>query len=52
VLLIVTSEAGSDSASVAIWVVWLSIVVYSFIGPTLFNRALKKELESVRLRRF
>jgi Flp pilus assembly protein TadD len=52
VLLIVTSEAGSDQASVAISVVWLAIVVYSFVGPTLFNRALKKELESVRLRRF
>ena len=52
VLIIMTSEAGADTASTAISIGWLAIVVYSFLGPTLFNKALKKELETVRLRRF
>jgi tetratricopeptide (TPR) repeat protein len=28
---------------------WLAIVIYSFIGPTLFEKALRKELTSVKL---
>jgi len=36
----------------AISIAWLAIVVYSFVGPILFRRALQRELESVELRRF
>lgn len=51
-LMIATSEAGAESAAGIISIAWLTIVAYSFVGPMLFNRALKKELESVRLRPF
>ena len=29
---------------------WLAFAVYTWVGPTWFNRALRKELEPVRLR--
>lgn len=31
--------------------VWLGFVIYTWVGPTLFARSLKKELDSVRLNR-
>lgn len=51
-LTIAASDVGSQGAAGIITVLWLAIVVYSFAGPTLFSRALKKEFESVALRKF
>jgi tetratricopeptide (TPR) repeat protein len=39
-----------DAAKVIEWV-WLGIVAYTFFGPVLFQRALRKELAEVRLSR-
>lgn len=39
-----------DVSSIIQWA-WLGIVIYTFVGPTLFMRSLKKELSDVRLSR-
>ena len=49
---IVATDAGMDGLAGAIVFAWLGVVVYSFVGPTLFRRALPKELASVQLSRF
>jgi Flp pilus assembly protein TadD len=49
---IVATDLGKDGLASMIVLVWLGIVVYSFAGPTLFRRALQKELASVQLSRF
>jgi len=49
---IVATDAGMEGLANTIVLVWLGVVVYSFVGPTLFRRALQKELESVQLSRF
>jgi len=38
---------GAELVSLA----WLGICVYSWVGPGIFQRELKKELESVQLRK-
>jgi len=30
-------------------IAWLAVVVYTFVGPTIFNKSLRKELESIQL---
>jgi len=49
---IYAQQHGEAGLASAISVVWLAIVVYSWVGPMLFQRALRRELESVELRRF
>jgi tetratricopeptide (TPR) repeat protein len=49
---IVAAQQGAAGVAGGIQIAWLAVVVYSFVGPTLFRRALKRELESVELRRF
>jgi tetratricopeptide (TPR) repeat protein len=49
---IYAEQHGEAGLSTTISVVWLAIVVYTFVGPMLFQRALRRELESVELRRF
>ncbi len=49
---IVATDAGMNGLASAIVLVWLGVVVYSFVGPTLFRKALRKELASVQLSRF
>lgn len=49
---IATSGAGHASLAAGIEIAWLAVVVYSFAGPTLFRRALQKELAEVKLRPF
>lgn len=43
------TDLGRQDLASATHLGWMAIVVYSFIGPTLFARALKKELTEVRL---
>lgn len=50
--LIVADQRGASGLAGGIQVAWLAIVVYSFVGPVLFRKALRRELESVELRRF
>lgn len=49
---IVSDQQGAAGLATGIQLAWLAIVVYSFAGPLLFQKALKRELESVELRRF
>jgi len=49
---IVADQQGASGLASGIQIAWLGVVVYSFVGPILFRRALKRELESVELRRF
>jgi tetratricopeptide (TPR) repeat protein len=48
------AAAGAGAAALAggIEAAWLAVVVYSFVGPVLFRRALDKELAEVKLARF
>jgi tetratricopeptide (TPR) repeat protein len=49
---IAAAGAGEDALANGISYAWLALCVYSFVGPTLFRRALQKELASVSLGRF
>jgi tetratricopeptide (TPR) repeat protein len=49
---IYSEQIGATGLATGISVVWLAIVVYSFVGPILFRKALQRELQSVELRRF
>jgi tetratricopeptide (TPR) repeat protein len=49
---IYAEQIGEAGLATGISVAWLAIVVYSFVGPVLFRKALQRELESVELRRF
>jgi tetratricopeptide (TPR) repeat protein len=49
---IVADQQGASELASGIQIAWLAVVVYSFLGPVLFRRALKRELESVELQRF
>jgi len=49
---IVADQQGASGFASGIQIAWLAVVVYSFVGPILFRRALQRELESVKLRRF
>lgn len=49
---IVAQQEGAPAFAGGIQIAWLGIVVYSFVGPMLFRKALRRELESVELRRF
>ena len=52
VLTIATADAGATGLSAGIQIAWLAVVVYSFAGPAIFHRALKKELSAVQLKKF
>lgn len=52
ILVIASLDAGERGIAQAIQFVWLAIVVYTFIGPALFKRALQKELATVQLKHF
>jgi tetratricopeptide (TPR) repeat protein len=52
VAVIVAEQQGASSLAGGIQIAWLAVVVYSFVGPILFRKALQRELESVELRRF
>lgn len=43
------TDAGRKDIAAIVNYCWLAIVIYSFIGPGLFEKALKKELTSVKL---
>jgi tetratricopeptide (TPR) repeat protein len=45
-------DLGHETLATSINLVWLALVVYSFIGPTIFQRALRKELANVSLKDF
>jgi tetratricopeptide (TPR) repeat protein len=49
---IAAQQEGATALAGGIQIAWLAIVVYSFVGPILFRKALRRELESVELRRF
>jgi hypothetical protein len=49
---IVAQQEGATAIAGGIQIAWLGIVVYSFVGPVLFRKALRRELEDVELRRF
>ena len=49
---IVAEQEGATGLATGIQIAWLAIVVYSFVGPILFRRALRRELESIELHRF
>jgi tetratricopeptide (TPR) repeat protein len=52
VAVIVAEQQGASGLAGGIQIAWLAVVVYSFVGPILFRKALQRELESVELRRF
>ncbi|MBA3581131.1 MAG: tetratricopeptide repeat protein [Gammaproteobacteria bacterium] len=43
-------DAGYPNASFAITLLWLAVVIYSWVGPTWFQRVLKRELATVKLK--
>ena len=47
---IVLEEQGKQQFADLVQYAWLGIVAYSWFAPALFNRMIKRELESVRLR--
>jgi tetratricopeptide (TPR) repeat protein len=49
---IVAQQEGAAGLAGGIQILWLAIVIYSFVGPVVFRKALRRELESVELRRF
>jgi len=49
---IIADQQGNGGLASGIQIAWLGVVVYSFVGPALFRKALRRELESVELRRF
>ena len=49
---ITADDLGATFLSAGVTVFWLAIVVYTWVGPALFRRALKKEIESIQLRSF
>jgi Flp pilus assembly protein TadD len=49
---LMAADAGRDDLAGAISLAWLAVVLYSFVGPVLFKRALQKELAEVKLERF
>ena len=46
----IAGDVGREGLSSIINIVWLGIVIYTFIGPAMFEKSLKKELADVRLR--
>lgn len=46
---IALADAGHDAAQTLLSLAWLGIVGYSLAGPALFSRALKREVQEVRL---
>lgn len=49
---IAASGAGETALAAGVQIAWLALVVYSFAGPTLFRKALQRELAAVQLKRF
>ena len=49
---IVAQQQGATGLASGIQLAWLGVVVYSFVGPVLFRKALQRELQSIELRRF
>lgn len=45
-------DFGHEALATGINLAWLALVVYSFIGPTIFQRALRTELANVSLKDF
>jgi tetratricopeptide (TPR) repeat protein len=43
-------DMGHREAADFVRYVWLGLVIYSFLGPTIFNNQIKKELDDVKLR--
>lgn len=43
-------DFGLSDAAFAVSLAWLAFVVYTWVGPALFNRSLEKELKGVSLR--
>ena len=52
VVTIASVDAGATTVAAGVSVLWLALVVYTWIGPSLFHRALRKELASIQLRSF
>jgi tetratricopeptide (TPR) repeat protein len=48
---IASQDAGNAGLAIGIQVAWLGVVIYTFVGPGLFRKALRRELESVSLNR-
>lgn len=46
---IALSDAGLDHASSVVSILWVGIVIYMWVGPVVFNKMLKAELETVSL---
>jgi tetratricopeptide (TPR) repeat protein len=51
IAMIAVEDAGLASAAQVIHWTWMAFVVYSFAGPIMFQRALRKELAEVQLTR-
>lgn len=51
-LVITATRADADGLAAGVQIAWLGLVVYSFVGPMLFRKALQRELATVDLRRF
>jgi tetratricopeptide (TPR) repeat protein len=49
--LIVTAQHGLDQVNRVVMFVWLAFVAYSWAGPAMFQRMLRRELASVKLRK-
>ena len=43
------TDMGRKDIATLVNLCWMAIVIYSFIGPTIFEKALKKELADVKL---
>ena len=46
---LILEDLGLELAAQIVSYVWLAIVAYSWIGPVLFDRMLRRELEQIRL---
>ena len=49
VVAVVLSDFGYGQAALAVSLVWIVFVIYTWLAPTLFHRSLKKDLESFDL---
>ena len=49
VIMIVSTDMKLENVANVTEAFWLSLVVYSIIGPVLFTRSLKKEIQSIQL---
>ena len=49
-LTMIAGDLGKNDVASLIHYVWLGLVIYTFIGPTLFLKTLKRELDDVKLK--